>query len=507
MTVPVDYTARDFATVRQSMIDRISSLLPAWTSRSSSDFGIVLIELLAYEIDKLSYYSDRVLNEAFLDTAQLRSSVESIAAMLGYSPGIATPSTATVTFDISASAPGPQVVPAGTIVSRVRADGTAPVFFTTDADSASTAAGATSTPVAVTEGTVVTDEALGTSSGDDLQIYQLYHLDAYKTYVEVSVNPGSGAVLWTRVESLLDYGPTDQVYTVEIDRNGATFVQFGDDVNGKVPASGSAITATYRYGQGSFGNVEAGGINNLVSVVNYVTAVTSDTAATGGSDPESLDDIKLNAPKAFAATNRAVTLQDYETLALQVAGVDKAYALYDVYSDVYLFIASSDSIGVATSAALKTSVENYFSDKLLAGVNLTVEDIQYIGVDISVDVAVLPNYRQTEVATAVELAIADALSFVKQDIDDPVNLSEVYRAMNSVAGVDYGVVTLFAYDDASEAGVATSLGLSGNYLVLSSAELLGKTGFTGDGTLDGAGQTNGIASVGSINVTATGGVV
>ncbi len=79
---PIDYTSRDYAAFRQDMIDAIPTRLPEWTSRSPNDFGITLIELFAYMGDILSFYGDRIANEAFLETATLRSSVLKIAAML-----------------------------------------------------------------------------------------------------------------------------------------------------------------------------------------------------------------------------------------------------------------------------------------------------------------------------------------------------------------------------------------------------------------------------------------
>jgi hypothetical protein len=68
----IDYLARDYNSFRQALIDLIPAKLPEWTDRSESSFGIVLIELFAYMADILSYYQDRLANEAFLTTAQER---------------------------------------------------------------------------------------------------------------------------------------------------------------------------------------------------------------------------------------------------------------------------------------------------------------------------------------------------------------------------------------------------------------------------------------------------
>ena len=64
----IDYLTKDYEGFRQAMLDQIPLRLPQWTDRSESDFGVVLIELFAYVADILSYYQDRVANEAYLAT-------------------------------------------------------------------------------------------------------------------------------------------------------------------------------------------------------------------------------------------------------------------------------------------------------------------------------------------------------------------------------------------------------------------------------------------------------
>ena len=61
----IDYLTKDYAGFRQGMLNQIPLLMPQWTDRSEADFGVVLIELMAYVADILSYYQDRVANEAF----------------------------------------------------------------------------------------------------------------------------------------------------------------------------------------------------------------------------------------------------------------------------------------------------------------------------------------------------------------------------------------------------------------------------------------------------------
>src|SRR5258708_10761149 len=80
----IDYLARDYNSFRKALVDLIPAKLPEWTDRSEADFGIVLLELLSYMGDILSYYQDRIANEAFLSTAQDRASVIQHLRLIGY---------------------------------------------------------------------------------------------------------------------------------------------------------------------------------------------------------------------------------------------------------------------------------------------------------------------------------------------------------------------------------------------------------------------------------------
>ena len=80
---PADYLAKDYASFRQLMLDRLSVTLPGWTERHVPDVGIALVELMAYVGDELSYYQDAVATEAYLETARRRTSVRRHLRLIG----------------------------------------------------------------------------------------------------------------------------------------------------------------------------------------------------------------------------------------------------------------------------------------------------------------------------------------------------------------------------------------------------------------------------------------
>lgn len=80
----IDYMAKDYASFRRLVLDRLSAIMPEWKERNPADLGIMLIELLAYVGDHLSYYQDAVLTEAYLGTARNRISIRRHARLLDY---------------------------------------------------------------------------------------------------------------------------------------------------------------------------------------------------------------------------------------------------------------------------------------------------------------------------------------------------------------------------------------------------------------------------------------
>ncbi|SFN69742.1 putative baseplate assembly protein [Nitrosospira briensis] len=80
----IDYLAKDYASFRQLILDRLALTMPDWRERHIPDIGITLVELLAYVADYLSYYQDAVATEAYLDTARQRISVRRHARLVDY---------------------------------------------------------------------------------------------------------------------------------------------------------------------------------------------------------------------------------------------------------------------------------------------------------------------------------------------------------------------------------------------------------------------------------------
>lgn len=438
---PVDYTARDYASMRQAMLDDAATKLPEWTSRSANDYGVVFIEEFAYIGDILSYYIDRLVNESYIGTATARSSLLNLAAMLDYRPDTGRPATVILTIGVLPGS-GTVFIPARSQFSSESSqpDVAPVVIFETDADlyitqSLTDVAYGT---VTATQGTTVADESLGNSDGTADQRVTLATKSVIEGSVTIVINEGSGPENWSFTEHLIDVGPESPMFTTSTDAFGVTTVVFGDGINGRIPASGAPIVATYRVGGGTIGNVGGGSINVIVSAPPSVTSVLNTSDAVGGTDPETNDQIRVNAPRALSALHRAVTLDDFGNLSLQVTGVAKANATGVSYTNINLYVAPTG--GGAPSAVLLARVSNYLANKKMVNASVVVNPPVYVPIAIDADVYVADGYAQSAVTTAARNALTALMDFDNVDFGMRITVSDVYAALAATPGVAYSVV-------------------------------------------------------------------
>jgi len=123
---------------------------------------------------------------------------------------------------------------------------------------------------------------------------------------------------WRCVESFFESGPRSRHYRLD---PHSRVIQFGDDRRGMVPpeTQNGIIARAYRVGGGSRGNVNAGQLTVLTRAVAYIEKVVNPLPAVGGADPETIEQAKTRAPQQFKTRDRAVTAEDFETLALRAS--------------------------------------------------------------------------------------------------------------------------------------------------------------------------------------------
>lgn len=439
-TVQVDYTSRDFDAIVTDLINRIQYFLEEWTDHNPSDPGIVLLELFAYTADGLHYYIDRAVNEAYIDTAVKRESVISLLKLIDYVPASAVPASVDLKFSIPAPLAGDLTIPIGTEVQTASVDD--PVFYETDEELVITA-GNTEGVVGATEGQSF-NETLDPSDGRKYQTRIITASPVITGTPRLFIDEGAGEVLWDEQESLFLSTPTDAHYFRQVDADDISTLFFGDGANGKVPLLAATMRLEGRVGGGIRGNVGIGEITQVNSVIYYLgspitVTVTNDAAATGGGDRESTEEAKFLGPQSLRALNRAVTLDDYKYLSERFDGVGKAKAVaMRALGEVWVYIVPDG--GGLPSLTLKTNLADYLMSVNCAGVGVVGKDPSEVTVDMTGTVYVLANYTNAGVEAAV-LAVLDDFFDVTladgPDLGKNINLSDVYRLIDEVEGVDY----------------------------------------------------------------------
>lgn len=466
VTPNIDYTSRDYDGLRQSLLQYAQVNFPQWQPSSEGDFGVLMLELMAYMGDVLSYYVDRAQNEAYLATATQRTSVLNIARLLGYKPGTGTPATGTVTLKSAKGSPT-ITVPAGTQLATAYIDAVdGPIIFETDTVVTVPGDGGVNNTVTVTEGRTIKDTTTGgplhiaTATGYPAQTYRLPNPNIYQETIDIYVD----GVLWNQIDHLLEAESGDRVYTVDLDANGYSWITFGDGINGFVPPLGIEIGAIYRVGFGAKGNLPKGSIVSVYSAVPGLSLEMADTQTatyanptTGGADPESTDQIRTNAPVAFNTQQRAVTVDDFEAFALAVPGVGKASAVAQFYTSVTVYIVGPD--GTAPTQALLDRVSKTLLGRSLAGVSVNVAGPTFVNINVGstgspIAVQVWPTYSAATVGNNVEQAIKNYLSFANQNLGAKITVAQLYSVIMAVEGVRYVSIPLLARADQAQSGTA-----------------------------------------------------
>lgn len=433
LPIPIDYTSRDYTSIRADLLTRARIAFPEWNTRDENDFGVVLVELFAGMGDMLNYYIDRAGNEAYLETAVQRSSLLALARLLGYTPTPLRSATASLTLNNTSG--NPFTVAKGSRFYATNLVNGLPynIYFETDVDVTVPVGSPGVAVVNITQGVTTLDEIVGTSDGTLAQTYVLFNPNVAVGSVQVEVNEVGTFVPWRVVEHVVDYSSTDPVCEVFEDANGLTYVKLGDGISGRIPSIGAPIRVTYRVCDGFLGNVADSSITHSASAFAGLTAITNGEAAVGGADRESDDSIRFNAPAALRALNRAVTTDDYAALALQVNGVGKAKAELSAPGSVTVYVAPTAA--VAPGNALKDAVTAYLADKQMVGTVVAIADPTFVPIDVSATVFVQDNYRQDHARSAVSLAVQQGLAFNAVDFADTVVPADIISAIFSVGGV------------------------------------------------------------------------
>lgn len=424
----VDYTDKDFDSLRARLIELIRSVFPDWSDFEVAGFGNVLLEMFAFVGDVLGFYLDNQARESRLATATQRKNVIALARMLGYRLHGAQAATANVSFTLSRKPSADVVIPAGSVVRTQEV--TEPVRFQLLSDVTFAAGTDTLTQTAIVEHSETRTQRYDTQGLANLDV----PLD-FTPYLDGSATVTAANGDYAEEESLLGSEPNDRHFMVLVDQNDRATIRFGDGANGAPPTG--TVEISYKTGGGADGNVDAGRLVVLEGVFNDAhgrpvqLTVDNEEPASGGTDRQTVASAKLLAPESLRVLNRTVTREDFEVNARRVPGVARA-----------LMLTSNEDAGIAENSGILYVIPEGGGAPTPALKNLVLAQVTEVyPCTLTFQVAVQdPVYRKIDVAARLYLRQGHDPSTVRERIKD--NLAAFFQVSEADGtpnpNVDFG---------------------------------------------------------------------
>jgi len=330
----------------------------------------ILLDVLSYNTHYLSYNANFVANEMFLDTAELRSSVASLAKLVGYTPISARAPVADLKIVINDGSGSTIAIPAGTKFSSV-IDEVSYSFVTVGEKVIQPVDGVyTAQSLNVYEGTYVSyNYVVNTSDVDQRFLIPSDKVDT--TTIRVTVQNSSSDLTvntYTKATSITELDSTSKVFFLQEAEDGQYEIYFGDGVIGKKLDDDNIVTISYVVTNQTEAN-GASSFNVLGSIAGFTDiTVTVNSNAQGGSEPETIESIRKNVPNFYSSQDRAVTIEDYKSKVKQLYANTQAVSAWGgenaetpFYGRVYISIlpTSGSNLTESTKARIVTDLKKY----------------------------------------------------------------------------------------------------------------------------------------------------
>ena len=413
-----------------------------------------IIDVLAYITHINSMNANFALNETFLDTAQLRTSVVSHAKLLGYTSRSIAPSVAYINVKMAKGTASPfwnhdafnvalpLTMPRGTAFQTVLDGVTYPMFASaTSTINYDSTNGWLFSNIAIEQGTL--SEVTYTYQNNTFEQYLIPQANVNTKSIKVTVTDAtssSAAAVYTLNTNMVTLNGASEVFFLEESRDGFYEIKFGDNIVGKRPGNGNSIKIEYSYissGKDVNGTTLFTLAGSLVG--NSDETVTLVTKAVGGAPRETKESIKFNAPLSHISQNRAVTPDDYKSIIQnQFADVEAVSVWggedHDVpdYGKVYISIKPL-SADVLTDTQKETIKTNILKPKNVVSITPVLIDPEYIYIDLQIFFKYNPNLATV---TASGLATSVRSSITAYNTDTLKTFGGIFRASNVGRKID-----------------------------------------------------------------------
>ena len=445
----------DFAQIKTNLVAYMKA-----TDTTFNDYNYegsamsTIIDVLAYVTHINSMNANFALNETFLDTSQLRSSVVSHAKLLGYTPRSIAPSVAVVDMVMSkgnatpfwnhdgTNTPLPLSIQRGTKFSTTIDGITYPMFnSTTQTINYNTTDGWKFSNLYLEQGTL--SNITYTYANNTFESYVIPAANVNTASIKVTVTDSTSSnasKVYSLNSNMVTLDGTSEVFFLEEGRDGFYEIKFGDNIIGKRPGNGNSIVIEYST-IASGTDVNGATVFTMTDSIlgNSTETVTLVTKATGGAARETKEAIKFNAPLAHISQNRAVTPDDYKTIIKNEFADLEAVAVWGGednpipdYGKVYVSIKPL-SAEVLTEAQKTTIKTNILKPKNVVSITPVLVDPEYTYIDLEVFFKFNPN-KATVTASGLASSIRSTLIAYNNDVLKSFN--GVYRDSNVGKKID-----------------------------------------------------------------------
>ena len=408
MATTITSTQLDFDTIKANL----KEFFKAQSEFSDYNFEAAglnnILDVLAYNTHYNGLLANFALNESFLTTSQLRSSLVSHAESLGYVPGSYSSSQAKLSIAVTVTdAARPNTIQLDRNTQFTASVDDVSYTFQTREDFLATDDGSgnyqflTSTgeaDIPVFEGTEKT-KTFFVGETSDSQIYVIPDTTMDTSTIRVRVfDTASGTTFstYTNISKAVRITNDSTFYQIKEVPNGHYEIIFGDGLSsGKAPVTGNKIVIDYLSTVGTVANGATSFSTSAqvtVNSVNYgITATTTSTSA-GGSYKESIESIRQNAPIAFSSQRRLVTSEDYKAQILENFGsyLDDviAWGGHDnepkIYGRVYAGLKFKSNIATSTQESVKTDITQNLSENLaVMSIDLEFADVETTNLEVA----------------------------------------------------------------------------------------------------------------------------
>ena len=375
----------------------------------------VLLDVLAYNTHYNGIYTNLAVNECFLDSASKRASVVSLAKMLGYMPRSASCATATVTATVTSPTSSPATVTLPAMQPFTTSiDNVSYTFYNRSSVTTALISGAyTFTGLVLTEGTPLQYKYTMASGVR----FIIPNANADLNTLTVSVQQTASSDLYevyTRADTITEVTELSTVYFVKEIDDGLYEISFGNDNLGISLSNGNVVTLDYMVSSLEEPNTATSFTYGGVTLAGSSLSVTATAAASGGASSESIDEIKFNAPKYYAAQNRAVTPDDYKAIILKNFPQAQTISVWGgednnppIYGKTYICIKPKDASKL-TNLQKEFIKNNILNSRNIVSITPEIVDPEFFNIKVTSFVHYNPR-ATTKTAAQIETLVKQSI--------------------------------------------------------------------------------------------------